>query len=219
MIKVSPSMLSGDFSKFGEEVKRISDCGADMLHFDIMDGLFVPNITFGAPVLKSVRKYSQIFFDVHLMIDEPLKYIEDFVSAGADMITFHIECKSDTKETIKKIKSFGVKAGLSVKPGTPVEAILPYLDDLDNVLIMTVEPGFGGQKFMSDMIEKIEYISKVIKEKNRDIFLQVDGGINRETVLSVVKAGANLIVAGSAVFNAHDPAEEIKYLKSISENV
>lgn len=217
MIKISPSMLSCDFSEIGKEAEKITRSGADMLHLDVMDGHFVPNITFGAPVIKSIRKVTDIVFDVHLMISEPLKYIEDFVGAGADIITFHVECESDVKETIKKIKSLSCKAGLSVKPGTPIETVFPYLDDIDMVLIMTVEPGFGGQSFMSDMCEKIVTLRKKLDEKGKTADIQVDGGINEETVALVASAGANVIVAGSSVFGADSYEKAISLLRRNAE--
>ena len=216
MIKISPSMLSCDFSKIGEETERIANSGADMLHLDVMDGHFVPNITFGAPVIKSIRNRSDIVFDVHLMISEPLKYAEDFVSAGADILTFHLESDSDTKETIDKIKSLSCKVGLSVKPKTPIEEVFPYLDDLDMVLVMTVEPGFGGQSFMYDQMEKIEKLKLRLKEINKTIDIQVDGGINENTVSVAAEAGANVFVAGSAVFSG-DYKERISSLRRNAE--
>ncbi len=213
MIKISPSMLSCDFSKIGSEAEEISKSGADMLHLDVMDGHFVPNITFGAPVIKSIRHTSDIVFDVHLMISEPLKYAEDFVKAGADIVTFHVECDSDIKETIEKIKSLSCKAGLSVKPETPIEAVFPYLDQIDMVLVMTVEPGFGGQSFMYDQMEKISLLKEKIRETGKTIDIQVDGGINDETVSVAAKAGANVFVAGSAVFGG-DYKERISSLRN-----
>ena len=216
MIKISPSMLSCDFSKIGEETERIANSGADMLHLDVMDGHFVPNITFGAPVIKSIRNRSEIVFDVHLMISEPLKYAEDFVSAGADILTFHLESDSDTKETIDKIKSLSCKVGLSVKPKTPIEEVFPYLDDIDMVLVMTVEPGFGGQSFMYDQMEKIEKLKLRLKEINKTIDIQVDGGINENTVSVAAEAGANVFVAGSAVFSG-DYKERISSLRRNAE--
>lgn len=213
MIKISPSMLSCDFSKMGREAEKIAQSGADMLHLDVMDGHFVPNITFGAPVIKSIRHTSDIVFDVHLMISDPLKYAEDFVNAGADIITFHVESDSDIKETIDKIKSLSCKVGLSVKPKTPVEEVFPYLEDIDMVLVMTVEPGFGGQSFMADQMEKITALKSEIARKGKTIDIQVDGGINEKTVSVAAKAGANVFVAGSAVFSG-DYSKNISSLRN-----
>lgn len=213
MVKISPSILSCDFSKMGEEFVKMENCGADWLHIDVMDGHFVPNITLGAPIVKALRKTSSLTFDVHLMISDPYKYINDFVSAGSDIITFHYECDSDIEKTIDLINSLGCKAGLSVKPGTPIEKVFPYLDKLAMVLVMTVEPGFGGQSFMSDMMPKIEALREECKKRNLDIEIQVDGGISLKTIDQAAKAGANVFVAGSAVFGAEDPKEMIASLR------
>ncbi len=217
MIKISPSMLSCDFSKIGEEAEIIANSGADMLHLDVMDGHFVPNITFGAPVIKSIRNRSDIVFDVHLMISDPLKYAEDFVKAGADIITFHVESDSDVRKTIEKIKSLSCKVGLSVKPATPIEEVFPYLEDIDMVLVMTVEPGFGGQSFMDDMMEKITVLKDKLSETGKTVDIQVDGGINEETVSVVAKAGANVFVAGSAVFGCENYEKAISSLRRNAE--
>lgn len=209
MIKVSPSMLACDFSKFGEEAVRMKNSGADWLHLDVMDGHFVPNISFGAGVISSIRNKTDLVFDVHLMISDPLKYAQDFAKAGADLITFHLESDSPVDETIEKIHSLGCKCGISIKPGTPAEKVFPYLDKIEMVLVMTVEPGFGGQKFMADMMPKIT----AIREKSPNILIQVDGGINAETAKVAVNAGADVLVAGSAVFNSDEPEKIISALK------
>ena len=214
---IAPSLLSCDFSRFGEEIARMDKAGADFMHLDIMDAHFVPNLTFGAPVIKFVRKYSDKPFDVHLMISEPLKYIEDFAKAGADIITFHVESDSPIKETIDKIKSFGIKPGLVIKPNTPVETVFPYLDDLYMVLVMTVEPGFGGQSFMADMMPKVEALKAKREELSLDFLIEADGGIADNTISVAAKAGVDVAVAGTAVFKAENAEEKIKELKALCE--
>lgn len=213
MVKISPSMLACDFANIESELKKCES--ADLIHLDVMDGHFVPNITIGAPVVKAMNAVCDIDFDVHLMISEPLKYIEDFADAGADIITFHVECDSDINETVNEIIHCGCKAGLAVKPATPIEAVYPYIDRLSMVLVMTVEPGFGGQSFMEDMMPKIEKLRKDFPH----IDIQVDGGINPETIKTCSKAGANVFVAGSAVFKSENPKETIIQLKENAKSV
>ena len=217
MIKIAPSILSADFSKLGREVDECMQGGADYIHFDVMDGEFVPNISIGIPMLKSLRKYTDSFIDVHLMIDRPIRYVDTFVNAGADLLTFHVE--SDSEENImaavRKAKDLGKKVGLSVKPKTPADALYPYMDLLDLVLVMTVEPGFGGQSFMADMLPKIEAFASYIEEHQLNCELEVDGGIDINTAPLVKQAGANVLVAGSAVFRESDRGQIIRALRDV----
>jgi len=207
-ILIAPSILSANFSKLGEEVKAVERSGADWLHIDVMDGKFVPNITIGPLVVKDLRPVSGLFFDVHLMIDDPLVYVDRFIDAGADMVTFHIEACDDPDATIKKIKERGKKAGVSVKPGTGISVLDDLIEKVEMVLIMTVEPGFGGQSFMKDQIEKIKNLRKKFKGH-----IQVDGGINKETAALAVEAGANVLVAGTSIFGRDNYGEAIKELR------
>ncbi len=209
-VLIAPSILSSDFARLAEEAARMKECGADWLHVDVMDGHFVPNLTIGAPVVKCLREVTDLPLDCHLMISEPLRYVPDFLEAGADTITFHVEAESDVGETIAAIKAGGARAGLAIKPNTEVEAALPYLDQLDMVLVMTVEPGFGGQSYM-DMSAKLRRLVEARGERALD--LQVDGGLNPETVKHAAEAGANVIVAGSAVFKAPDSTAAIRALR------
>ena len=210
---IAPSMLACYFSDIKNEVIKINN--ADMIHLDVMDGHFVPNISFGPDVIKAMKKFSNLFFDTHLMITNPLRYIQDYANAGSDNITFHIECDDDINKTIEKIHSLGLKASLAIKPKTNIEQVYPYLDKLYMVLIMTVEPGFGGQKFMQDMMQKVKTLKQKIRKNNLKTLIEVDGGINKETIKAASCAGVDICVAGTSVFKAKDPKKTIEEFKNI----
>ena len=213
MIKISPSVLAADLSRLADEVIEIEKAGADMVHLDVMDGVFVTNITFGLPVIANLRAKSDIIFDVHLMIDRPERYVERFIDAGADILTFHVEACEDSKKTLEIIRSKGCKAAISVKPNTPVESIFEYLELCDMVLVMTVEPGYGGQALIPECLEKVRVLRDEITARGLDIMVQVDGGINAKNAPDAIAAGADVLVAGSAVFGAKDKAKAIADLR------
>lgn len=216
MAIVSPSILSADFTKLGADCAAVLDAGAQMLHYDVMDGHFVPNISFGVPVLKSLHKgLPEAFYDVHLMISHPLAYVEPFAKAGATLLNFHLECEDDIRQTLDAVRALGCKVGLTIKPGTPAQALEPYLDELDLILVMSVEPGFGGQKFMPSALDKLRWLKARREATGAHYLLEVDGGVDDTTAPLCVEAGADILVAGSAVFGASDPAAAVARLAAL----
>ncbi len=211
---ISPSILASDFSRLADEVKSIEEAGADLVHIDVMDGMFVPNITLGAPVVKCLKGKTSMPFDVHLMIQEPKRYIKDFADAGADIITFHIEATDDVEGTIEEIIKYGCKPAISIKPATKADVVYPYLEKLYMVLVMTVEPGFGGQSFMAETMVKVKAIKEVANKKKLDLHIQVDGGIDAQTACIAAENGADVLVAGSYIFKAENKMHAINNLKN-----
>ncbi|WP_370042926.1 ribulose-phosphate 3-epimerase [Lysinibacillus sp. RC79] len=217
MIQIAPSILAANFAKLGEEVKAVEEAGAQLIHIDVMDGHFVPNISFGSIVLDAIRPLTDLPLDVHLMIENPDQYIEQFAKAGADYITVHVEACRHLHRTIQLIRSYGVKPGVVLNPHTPIESIQHILEDIDMVLFMTVNPGFGGQKFIHSVVPKIEALATIIKERNLDIAIEIDGGINAETIIPCAKAGATIFVAGSAIYSKEDRSAALQEILAAGE--
>ena len=214
MLKLSPSVLAADFSDLRSEIQKVESAECDMLHLDVMDGMFVPNISFGMPVIAALRPHSKLLFDVHLMIEDPIRYIKDFVKAGADSITFHYESCNDQKAVIEEIRKYGVRVGISIKPQTPAFVLEPLLPSVDMVLVMTVEPGFGGQDFIAEVLPKVRRARELVDTGHLTLLVEVDGGINADTIEQAAAAGADVFVAGSAVYGAEDPAAAISALRA-----
>ena len=213
---VSPSILTCDYAHFADEIDFVKQTGADMLHLDVMDGIFVPNLSFGPPVIAAIRPHSDMFFDVHLMMQHPDRLIEAFAKAGADMLNIHVECDSPIEETLRKIRSLGKKAAITIKPGTPASAVFPYLPLVDMVLVMTVEPGFGGQSFMENMLPKVSALkAQAARIGKTDLMVQIDGGVNATTAPIAAAAGVDNVVVGSALFNAADPSGLVQMIQAL----
>ena len=219
MVKIAPSILAANFAKLGEEVLEVEKAGAELIHIDVMDGHFVPNITMGPIVVEALRPLTTLPLDVHLMIENPDQYIEAFAKAGADYITVHVEACPHLHRTIQLIRSFGVKPGVVLNPHTPIESIQHVLEDIDMVLFMTVNPGFGGQKFIHSVVPKVKQLSDIIRERNLSIEIEIDGGINEETIIPCVEAGATIFVAGSAIYNAPDKGKALQAIKEAGLSV
>lgn len=217
MSRLAPSILAADFNRLGNQIQQIEQNGIELLHIDVMDGMFVPSISFGMPLIASIRKESRLFFDVHLMVQEPARYIKEFVETGADSLTVHVEACSDVKETLQQIKAQNIKCGISLNPETPVDTVLPYLEFADLVLAMTVRPGFGGQKLIPETLEKVRVLTEIRKEKGLCYQIEVDGGVHLGNLQSVISAGVDIIVAGTAVFSG-DITENVKRVKEVIEN-
>jgi ribulose-phosphate 3-epimerase len=217
MIKIAPSILAANFAKLADEVKEVEAAGAELIHIDVMDGHFVPNITMGPIVVEALRPVTTLPLDVHLMIENPDLYIEQFAQAGADYITVHVEACTHLHRTLQQIRSLGVKSGVVLNPHTPIEMIQHVLEEVDLVLFMTVNPGFGGQKFIHSVLPKVKQLSEIIRERNLPIEIEIDGGVNEETIVPCVEAGATILVAGSAVFNAPDRAAALQRIKAAGE--
>ncbi len=213
MIQISPSLLACDFAHMADDVRRVEEAGVEMIHLDVMDGAFVPNFSFGNPVIASLRPHSKLIFDTHLMIEHPEKYIEVFASVGSDIITVHYEACEDVSAVLRQIRKAGCRAGISVKPKTPVEVLEPYMEDIDLILIMSVEPGFGGQKFMPEALGKLEVARKLADGADHVVDVEVDGGIGAGNAGDVIRAGANVLVAGSAIFHADDVAAAVRSIR------
>jgi len=214
MSRIAPSILAADFNHLGRQIHELEENDVEILHIDVMDGMFVPSISFGMPVITSIRKESRLFFDVHLMVQNPIRYIEEFVKDGADSITVHVEACEDTGAALEKIKAQGIQCGITLNPETPVEAVVPYLEMVDMVLVMSVHPGFGGQKLIPETLKKVEYLAEVRKERNLHYNIEIDGGVNRKNLGEIVSLGVDIVVAGTAVFQG-DISENMKIVKEV----